>query len=323
MGKACKSRSEKKVNEVSFSDTQDEAFFLGELTEVAIVQGQAQSSWKAEVVMNGQPTEFKVDTCGDVTVVLPSLHYSLKPTHVLNKASRLLMGSCKQKLNFPGTFIVELQVKDMLTKKRVYEIEDLEQPLLGREPTEYLKLISRLDSLSSNDYKSKVADKYPKLFQGLGVLMDCYHITLKEGAKLFQVTVPRKVLLPFYHKTKEESYRMLKSGVISKVDEPKSWCAPMMVVAPKKLNEYVKRENHPLPTVDTALERSAGSKVLSKLDASPGFWQIKPACESRPLTTSIPPWGQFSFNVLPFGCRSGYEKFQSYMNQILQALKGV
>ena len=49
--------------------------------------------------MNVQPTdlEFKVDTCADVTAVRQSLYYSLKPTHVLNKASRLLMGSCKQK----------------------------------------------------------------------------------------------------------------------------------------------------------------------------------------------------------------------------------
>ena len=115
----------------------------------------------------------------------------------------------------------------------------------------------------------------------------------------------------------------MKSGVISKVDEPPSWCAPMMVLAPNKLNEYVKGENHPLPVVDTALERLADSKVFSKLDANPEFWQIKLAWESRPLTTFIPPWGQFSFNFLPFGSRSGYEKFQSYMNQILQALKGV
>ena len=186
LGKACKSRSYKKVNE-------DEAFFLGELIEVAIVQGQAQSSWKAEVVMNGQPTEFKVDTCADVTAVRPSLYYSLKQTHVLNKASRLLMDSCKQKLSFPGTFIVELQVKDMLTKKRVYEIKDLERPLLGREPTEYLKLISRLDSLSSDDYKSKVADKHPTLFQRLGTMKDSYYVKLKESTKPFQVTVPRKV----------------------------------------------------------------------------------------------------------------------------------
>ena len=61
---------------------------------------------------------------------------------------------------------------------------------------------------------------------------DCYHITPKEGAKPFQVTVSRKVPLPFYQKAKEESDRMLKSGVISKVDEHTSWCAPM-VVAPK------------------------------------------------------------------------------------------
>ena len=131
---------------MSFSDTQDEAFLLGELTEVATVQGQAQSSWKAKLVMNGQPTEFKVDTGADVTVVPPNLCYSLKPTRVLNKASRLLMGPCKQKLSCPGTFIADLQVKDIISKKRVYGIEDLERPLLGREPTQYLKLISRLDS---------------------------------------------------------------------------------------------------------------------------------------------------------------------------------
>ena len=134
------------MNEVSFSDTQDEAFLLGELTEVATVQGQAQSSWKAKLVMNGQPAEFKVDTGADVTVVPPNMYYSLKPTRVLNKASRLLMGPCKQKLSCPGTFIADLQVKDIISKKRVYGIEDLERPLLGREPTQYLKLISRLDS---------------------------------------------------------------------------------------------------------------------------------------------------------------------------------
>ena len=61
---------------------------------------------------------------------------------------------------------------------------------------------------------------------------DCYHITPKEGAEPFQVTVSRKVPWPFYQKAKEESDRMLKSGVISKIDKPTSWCAPM-VVAPK------------------------------------------------------------------------------------------
>ena len=67
----------------------------------------------------------------------------------------------------------------------MYVIEDLERPLLGRKPAELLRLISRLDSLTSDDYKSKVANKYPKLFEGLGVLKDSYCITPKEDARPF------------------------------------------------------------------------------------------------------------------------------------------
>ena len=56
--------------------------------------------------------------------------------------------------------MAELQVQDKVAKEQVYVIEDLERPLLGRKPAELLKLISKLDSLSSDDYKSKVAGKY-------------------------------------------------------------------------------------------------------------------------------------------------------------------
>ena len=127
---------------------------------------------------------------------------------------------------------------------------------------------------------------------------------------------------------------MLETGFISRVDQPTDWLAPM-VVTPKlngkvrvcvdlsKLNEYVKRDSHPHPAVDTTLGRLAGSRVFSKLDANSGFWQIKLALESRPLTTFITPWGCFCFNVLPFGISSGSEKFQKNMRQILQGLDGV
>ena len=92
---------------------------------------------------------------------------------------------------------------------------------------------------------------------------------------------------------------------------------------PNKLNEYVKRENHPLPAVDTTLGRLAGSRVSSKIDTNSGFSQIKLAWESRPLTTVITPWSRFCFDMLPFGISSGSEKFQKNMNLILQGLDGV
>ena len=99
--------------------------------------------------------------------------------------------------------MAELQVQDKVAKEQVYVTEDLEQPLLGREPAELLKLISRLDNLSSDDYKSKVADKYPKLFVRLGVMKDSYCITLKEDVRPFQVSIPRKVPFPLYQKLKK------------------------------------------------------------------------------------------------------------------------
>ena len=144
------------------------------------------------------------------------------------------MGPRKQKLNCLGTFIEDLQVHDKIAKEQVYVIKNLERPLLGRQPAELLTLITTLDSLSSDDYKSKVADKYPKLFEGLGVMKDSYCITFKEDDRPFQVSVQRKVPFPLYQKTKEELDRMLKAGVISIVDQPTDWCAPM-VVTPKTM----------------------------------------------------------------------------------------
>ena len=106
---------------------------------------------------------------------------------------------------------------------------DLERPLLGRDAAEKLKLVNRVDTLTSNDYKTKMANKHPKLFTGLGQMKDSYTITLKEDAKPFAISVPRKVPLPLYRKTKDELDRMLETGVISPVDQPTDWCAPMVV----------------------------------------------------------------------------------------------
>ena len=90
-----------------------------------------------------------------------------------------------------------------------------------------------------------------------------------------------------------------------------------------QINKYVQRENHPLPAVDSTLARLAGAQKFSKLDANSGFWQIKLAEQSRPLTTFITPWGRFMFNVLPYGISFGSEKFQKSISEVLQGLEGV
>ena len=316
--KACKSQLKKKVEEVySCSEVELEGeFFLGQLTEVDRVEGNSKESWKAEVKLNERTVKFKVDTGADVTVIPPNIYHSLVPKPSLSKRDKTPMGPCKHKLCCLGNFTAKPRVDDKVIRELIYVVKDFERPLLGRDAAEELKLINRVDTLSSDDFKTKMASKHSKLFTGLGQMKDSYTITLKEDDKPFAISVPGKVPLPLYRKTKDELDGMLETEVISPVDQPTDWCAPM-VVTPKsngkvrvcvdlsKLNELVKRENHPPPAVDTTLGRLAGSTVFTKLDANSGFWQIKLAWESSSLTTFITPWGRFCFNVLPFGISSG------------------
>ena len=145
-----------------------------------------------------------------------------------------------------------------------------------------LKLITRVDSVSQNDYQTTVRKMFPKLFKGLGNLGEEYRIELKSEAKPYTLTTPRRIPLPLRSKVRAELKRMETLGVISEVDKPSQWCAGMVVV-PKKnntvricvdlkpLNESVLREIHPLPRVDETLAQLAGATVFSKLDANSGF----------------------------------------------------
>ena len=217
----------------------------------------------------------------------------------------------------------------------MFVVDGLERALLGREAAQRLHLINEVESITTPVTKAAMQSEYPTLFKGLGQMKGQeYDIKLTENVAPFAINVPRQVPIPLPQKAAQELQRMERNGVKSRIDEPSKWCAPM-VVTPKsnekvhmcvdltQLNRYVQRENHPLPTTDTALGKLAGEKFFSLLDANSGFWQIKLSEKSRPLTTFIPPWGRYCFNVLPFGISSGSEKFQKCMNHILEGLDGV
>ena len=113
-------------------------------------------------------------------------------------------------------------------------------------------------------------------------------------------------------------------GVVSKVNEPTSWCAGLIVV-PKKsgdvrlrvdlkgLNENVMRETHPIPKVKDTLAQLSGAALFTKLDTNSGFWQIPLAEESGLLTTFITPFVRYAFNNWDIECsRAVPEENQPY-----------
>lgn len=328
--KAC--RNTKHLNEVTEEEEED-SYFLGEIVTVEAVNSQTKA-WTASILVNNKQIQFKIDSGADVTVIPESTYAQLATKTELQGTNKVLLGPCNYKMKCLGKYSARLSTDENNTNEDIYVIKDLERPLLGRRASENLNLINRVNSIAENNYKASINEKYPQLFTGLGKMKAEYTITLQQDAKPYAISVPRKVPLPLSKETKAEIGRMVQQGVISPIDEPTEWCAPM-VVTPKPngkvrvcvdlsvLNNYVQRENHPLPSVDHTLGKLAGSNHFSKLDANSGFWQIKLAEQSRKLTTFITPWGRYHFNVLPYGISSGSEKFQKSMNQILEGLEGV
>ena len=279
-----------------------------------------QSPWIATVLVDKKPVNVKLDSGAEATVVPFNAFLNIDLKIHLKPTDKVLLDPCNYRMNCKGEFTVTLAYNQTSTKKTVYVIESLARPLLSRSAAAKLNLISRLCELTTDEYKAKVMRDYPQLFEGLCTMKDEYTIKLKDNAKPFALNVPRKDPMILYEETKHEIERIIKNEVISPVDLPTEWRGLMVVtlkpnakvrvcVDLTKLNEYVQRENHPLPFVDLTLGKLAGAKYFNKLDANSGFWQIKLAEISRPLTTFITPWGRYCFNMLPYGISSGSEKF--------------
>lgn len=120
-----------------------------------------------------------------------------------------------------------------------------------------LQLVQRLDTtyMSLADAKGE----FPRPFNGLGNFGEPYKIKLKDDAKPYALFTPRNVAIPLRAKVLEELNWMESLGVISKVNEPTSWCAGLksgdvrLCVYLKAFNESVMREAHPIPKVEDSL----------------------------------------------------------------------
>ena len=281
--------------------------------------------WHVTLKLLGKPVTFYIDTGAEVTAVSERVwEYIGSPP--LSTPDKILRCPDSHAMAVRGQFATTLGGSSQHT---VYVVNELSKSLLGRPSIVELDLVRRINAIGFDPMK-----EFPSLFNGLGRMTGEYTIRLRDDAKPFVLTTPRRVAVPLQQKVKEELQRMESLGVIERVTQPTDWCAGMVVV-PKtngdvricvdltRLNESVRRERHPLPAVDHVLAQIAGAKIFSKLDANAGFWQIPLSVESALLTTFITPFGRFCFRRLPFGITSASEHFQRRMTEILAGLPGV
>lgn len=300
--------------------------FMGGISEPG---SSDNSSWTVILEVNGRPAEFCIDTGAEVTVVSRQTHEDAGSPPLL-PPNRTLRGPDTHILPVVGQFEATLKKGSQEVQQKLYVVEGLNKPLLGRPAIEELSLLSRINAIQD----VPLTKQFPLLFQGLGKLKGEYRIRLQEGAKPFALATPCRVAIPLLKPVERELKRMEKLGVIAKVSEPTDWCSGMVVVPKQdgrvricvdltRLNQSVCRERHPLPAVDQIQAQLAGARVFTKLDCNSGFWQIPLSPESALLTTFITPFGWFCFHRLPFGISSAPEHFQRRMSETLSGLRGV
>ena len=168
--------------------------------------------------------DFKVDTGADVTVIgEKELDKLGKSTENRRATDKKLIGPGGQHLKCLGFTHVTFTWGNFKARQIWYIIKDLQMNVMGKPTTRALQSITvekptelRCDSVDSADENSYVKE-YPEVFSGLACIRgQPSNIELKYG------TIP----LPMLDKVKDEISRMVRLGILRKVDQPTEWCHP-------------------------------------------------------------------------------------------------
>ncbi|UYV80387.1 K02A2.6-like [Cordylochernes scorpioides] len=313
------------IRSEAINEIKSEIAFLGSVEDNS-------KKWIVPIKVNNRQVNFKIDTGADVNVLPLQYYYQSFQRIKLEKSDKVLQGPNGIPLETVGMIHVKLQNKGQHLNSKIYIVDKLKQPLLSRETSEKLNIVRMIQQLSSNFLNPK--REFPKIFNGLGHAKINYKISLQPDAKPYALCTPRRVPIPLMKQVKEQLEEMTRLGVIESVEEPTEWCAGMVAVSKPggkiricvdltKLNQYIRRENYPLPATEHILGQLGNACYFSKLDANSGFWQFGLAKESQKLTTFITPFGRFFFKRIPFGITSAPEIFQRKMTQLLGNIEGV
>ena len=174
----------------------------------------------------GHPQKFRIDTGADLSVINSKTRASLKiPKETLRPSNKNLVDAGGRSLIQEGVLDAEIRVGERTAMGELYVIDKAPTNLLGAPEIDALGLIPKV-------YNVKIEEKFPKLYQTLGKLPEKYKIKLRDDAVPYALSVPRKLPIGLRVATEKELKRMEGLGVIERVQEPREWCAGM-VVAPK------------------------------------------------------------------------------------------
>uniref|UniRef100_A0A2S2NI46 RNA-directed DNA polymerase n=1 Tax=Schizaphis graminum TaxID=13262 RepID=A0A2S2NI46_SCHGA len=331
-------RSNKKVQEVSNEyvhtvDDKDDTFTnqLYGVNEVNIAEiHNLQKPWFKEIKVENQLyVNFKLDTGSQVNL-LPLKVYKLLNLDVAIESSTIKLEAYGGFKIIPlGAVKLTCSVNNISAVVTFLVINNSSIPILSLEACVKFKLIKKLENYvhnivncvsgSTNNEQNNFVSKNIHIFTGMGTFPGEHKIKINDNAP-GSIKPPRRLPQTLSSDVEKELIKLVKSGIISKVDEPKEWSSNLVVIRkpdksiricidPSDLNKALKRENYLIPTFDEIRAKLINKKIFTVLDIKKGFWHVKLDKKSSDLCTFSSPFGYFKFNRLPFGIATAPEIF--------------
>ncbi|UYV63012.1 hypothetical protein LAZ67_2002847 [Cordylochernes scorpioides] len=104
--------------------------------------------------------------------------------------------------------------------------------------------------------------------------------------------------------------------LVTKRDKTKRFCIDY-----RKLNEIIAPDVHPLPLIETILDKLSKAKYYSSVDIASAYWQVEVEPHSRNLLAFVTLDSQYEFCRLPYGFKNSPQIYHRAINQFMQKYK--
>lgn len=243
----------------------------------------------------------------------------------------------KDPLNIICKFEAELSINDgaqrLSTNSTFFVIKGGSQNLLGKDSATKLGVlfIGLPSSMKGNNTIREVSEGNVEMFPSIkGV-----ELTIDIDQSITPIAQhARRVPIALKSQVEEEIHKLLRLGIIERVEGTSPWVSPLVIVIKdngklrlcvdmRRANTAIRRGFHLIPTLDDFLSRLSKAKMFSRLDIKDAYHQVMLSEKCRHITTFITHIGMFRYLRLMFGIICAPELFQMIIEQILSKCRNV
>ena len=338
----------KKVNQINENSENSDTSGAENSEHVFTVKKSVRYRNQISVLVGGVQTKMLIDSGSDSNLIGKDTWAAMKKSKIQytngkkNLDHSKLYGYASDKpLAILGTFEAKLEFGGTILHSEFTVVDSNADNLLCYDDSVSLGvLVIKTDQPSVCNSVAPIPDvdslcnEFSGLFSGLGLLKD-REIQLEIDPSVKPVAQPHR-RIPFGLRKKIESkiQELIDLDVIEQVKKPSDWVSPAHIVPKpngdirltidmREANKAVKRERHPIPTMEEMLLDMNQSKIFSKLDLKWGYHQIMLDEKSRNITTFSTHIGLFRYKRLLFGVNAAVEVYQHEIRRVIQGIPGV